>query len=572
MKKISFVLVFSFLGISHPVNAIPLELHGLRPFPNIFIKLPDQIREGEKNVASLKEVRLREEEVILRYSKNSSERITKKDNDMATNRRKYHHDDSLLISERLKYSNDDPSIVSQRDLKYPDDDPSVVSQRGLKYQDDDPSVVSQRGLKYQDDDPLVVSQRGLKYQDDDPLVVSQRGLKYQDDDPLVVSQRGLKYQDDDPLVVSQRGLKYQDDDPLVVSQRGLKYQDDDPLVVSQRGLKYQDDDPSVVSQRGLKYQDDDPSVVSQRGLKYQDDDPSVVSQRGLKYQDDDPSMVSQRGLKYQDDDPSVVSQKWLKYTKAAAQYPPASKSPLIEWNDPDFINILYKKEVHLYEWDEKIRDFWVREIDENLQKDVCLNLGDSCLDTFQVGSLTDAKFAVIFVHGSIHYKKYLGVNDVGFGGNFNFLKNLVLSNDGVYFSPSFQLIPSEVKLMRKLISHIKNHSPQAKIAFACGSSGMVICSGIIKQSQSMNVDGLIFLGGSTPPKFDLALPFFEKKTPMIIAHASYDGWERMKRYYDSVKKIDSRYPIQFQLYHGGVHGTPIRMINWLNSLNYLFLR
>ena len=125
--------------------------------------------------------------------------------------------------------------------------------------------------------------------------------------------------------------------------------------------------------------------------------------------------------------------------------------------------------------------------------------------------------------------------------------------------------------MQKLISHIKSLSPQAKIAFACGSSGMVICSGIAENLEEMAVDGLVFLGGSGTPRPSEDLPFFASRKPIIMAHASYDGWEHMKRFYDSVKEMDSQYPIQFQLYHGGVHGTPIRMIDWQRSLNYLFL-
>ena len=461
MKKISCVLfILPFLMKSHLVHAVPLELHGLRPFPNIFIKLPDQMEEGEENVASLEEVRVREEEVILRYSKDPSGQSTS------------------------KYS--DNTSPTQTSLKYPHDDSSVV----------------------------------------------------------------------------QPGLKYTHDDPSAVAQPGLKYPHDDSSVVVQPALKYPHDDPSVVAQPELEY----PHNLTQMLLKI----PVVVVKPTLKYPHDDPSVVAQSDLKYSHDDPSIASEVTLRYSQAAAEYPPASRSPLIEWDDPDFLNILYKKEIHLYEWDERRRDSWIRKIDENLQRDICLDLGDDCLDTFQVGSIPNAKFAVIFVHGAIDYKKELGVTDIGFGGNFNFLKNLVLGNGGVYFSPSFNLSHSEVGLMQKLISHIKSLAPQAKIAFACGSSGMVICSGIARNQEEMDVDGLIFLGGGGTPRLNEDLPFFANRTPMIIAHASYDSWESMKRFYDSVKEMDTQYPIQFQLYHGGVHGTPIRMINWQRSLNYLF--
>ncbi|MCY4523453.1 MAG: hypothetical protein OXB84_01810 [Halobacteriovoraceae bacterium] len=288
-----------------------------------------------------------------------------------------------------------------------------------------------------------------------------------------------------------------------------------------------------------------------------------------KYSEDYPGKYSQD---YPDSGNRPAVQSTLSYAQAEAQYPRASRSPHIEWNDPDFLNILYKKEDHLYEWDEKRRSSWIRKVADHLQKDICLDIGlaRGCLDTFQVGTLADARFAVIFVHGAIDDKKHLGVNDIGFGGNFNFLKNLVIRNNGVYFSPSFRLVSREIAVMKKLISHIRSQAPGAKIAFACGSSGMVICSGIAESRDDMAVDGLIFLGGSGAPRLDENLPFYANRTPIIIANASYDGWESKKRFYDRVKEMDSQYPVQFQLYHGGVHGTPIRMINWQRSLNYLF--
>ena len=429
MKRISFVLLTLFFGgISHSVHAIPLELHGLRPFPNIFIQFSDQIEEGEENVASLEEVRAREEEVILRYSKDPSGQSTSK-----------YSDDTSTTQSALKYPNEGSSVMAQSELKYSHDDPSIVAEPTLKY----PHNLTQMLLKI----PVVVVQPKLKYPHDDPSVVTQPALKYPHDDPSVVVQPALKYPHDDPSVVVQPALKYPHDDPSVVVQPALKYPHDDPSVVVQPALKYPHDDPSVVTQPALKYPHDDPSVVTQPELKYPHNltqmllkIPVVVVRPELKYPYDDPSVVAQPELKYSHDDPSVAAQTALRYSQAAAKYPPASRSPLIEWNDPDFLNILYKKEVHLYEWDEKTRDSWIQKIDEHLQKDICLDLGDDCLETFQVGSLPNAKFAVIFVHGAIDYKKHLGVNDIGFGGNFNFLKNLVLRNEGVYFSPVFSFI------------------------------------------------------------------------------------------------------------------------------------
>lgn len=204
-RHFSFVLLaLSFLGGGYVKAEIPLESHGRKAFPNVFIKLPGQIEEGEENVATLEELRAREEEVITRYS-------TEPQNDGSTT-----------------------ATATGGDPKYPCDGPGATTTTG--------------------------------------------------------------------------------------------------------------GDP-----------------------KYPCDGPAAVT--------------------------SATTSSTLTYDQAVARYPRASQSPHIEWNDPDFLNILYRKEEHLYEWDEKVRDFWVQRVDDHLQKDICLDLdleSGECLDTFQVGSLANA--------------------------------------------------------------------------------------------------------------------------------------------------------------------------------------
>lgn len=257
---------------------------------------------------------------------------------------------------------------------------------------------------------------------------------------------------------------------------------------------------------------------------------------------------------------------------------PASQDDAVEWSHPDVLNIFYHKQNHLYGWDEivvkKAKDERVDLLSVELEKEVNLIEEIVEIQALQAGLLDGAKFAVVFVHGG-GGDKTLGFNDWSFGGNFNRLKNLIVKNQGVYYSPSFASGRSATQQARLLIDRIKSHAGKdTPIVFACGSAGASICNALLmSERESDLVDGLIYLGAAQGPRVSFSSLFIKEQKPIIVSHGTYDSvlrWQKMKAAFDDFKQYQVSYPLQFQLVHGGIHGTPIRMFDWRQGLNFIF--
>jgi hypothetical protein len=200
----------------------------------------------------------------------------------------------------------------------------------------------------------------------------------------------------------------------------------------------------------------------------------------------------------------------------------------------------------------------------NIQRD-----GGAQIEAYEVGEPKNASFAVVFVHGA-GGNKDIGANDVSFGGNFNRLKNIVSTNGGVYYSPT---VGGNADV-NTLIRHIRNQSPNARVILVCGSAGAFACWDSAKNPKtSQALAGLVFLGGTD------TLPGIENSTiaasrlPIIFSHGSKDPIVPPTDYikhYTALKKMDPKYPVQMQVFEGGKHGTPIRMIDYKESLEWLF--
>lgn len=252
---------------------------------------------------------------------------------------------------------------------------------------------------------------------------------------------------------------------------------------------------------------------------------------------------------------------------------PASTAPSMSWTDPDFYNLYYNRHLHLAVWDEfpglKARDSRVSLLAPEEQKDLVLVFPSGSLDTIEVGAPKNARFAVIFIHGA-GGNKLLGANDWMFGGNFNRLKNLAVQNGGVYYSPSVNLTPAGATPIAELIQSLKVQSPLIQIVLACASAGGIICAEL---RNDINLAGIIYLGTAQVAPDISSTSLAQHKVPIVFAHGSYDpvmNWETLKKSYDELKNLDPQYPTRFYLFHGGVHGTPIRMMDWREVLNFIF--
>ncbi len=207
------------------------------------------------------------------------------------------------------------------------------------------------------------------------------------------------------------------------------------------------------------------------------------------------------------------------------------------------------------------------------QNAIKIKYSEGEIDTYEIGNPKEAKFATIFIHGA-NGSKELGANDLSFGGNFNRLKSLATRNNGVYYSPSVELPTSKPKDMFELVKHIKRNSPNAKIVFICGSAGARVCWSVAHDAEtSKNLSGLIFVGGARDDYDYQNTDAFKMRLPLIFSHGSKDSLVPVQTYinqYEAILKVDSKYPVRMEIFEGGKHGTPMRNIDYKESLDWIF--
>jgi hypothetical protein len=109
---------------------------------------------------------------------------------------------------------------------------------------------------------------------------------------------------------------------------------------------------------------------------------------------------------------------------------------------------------------------------------------------------------------------------------------------------------------------------------ACGSAGGEICSRLANNEESAEkLSGLVSLGtASSFPNFTDS-PAFKRSVAMVYAHGSRDpvmDWKTLHAEYEKIRRAKPGYPQRFLLYNRGNHGTPIRLIDWKETLNWLF--
>lgn len=192
------------------------------------------------------------------------------------------------------------------------------------------------------------------------------------------------------------------------------------------------------------------------------------------------------------------------------------------------------------------------------------------IETGLTGDFAAARFTVIFVHGRGGDQR-LGMNDRTFGGNFNRLKNLMLINGGAYLAPTVrQFDDTGAGDIKALIE-----AGRAPVVLACASMGSIICSRLGDDPDVVSrLAGMVLLGGA--PDLGLARSAAAKaKVPIIFTHGSDDGvyaWRSQKAVFDAIRAKEADYPARFVLFDTGSHGTPIRMTDWKQTLEFLLSR
>ncbi|MFQ6159554.1 alpha/beta hydrolase [Sinorhizobium meliloti] len=210
---------------------------------------------------------------------------------------------------------------------------------------------------------------------------------------------------------------------------------------------------------------------------------------------------------------------------------------------------------------------------KSVQVNETLGLGEWGLDVTRVGPDRGAAFTVIFIHGRGGDRR-LGVNDFSFGGNFNRLKNLAVLNGGTYYVPSVRSFDAAgVADISALIRFAAERSGGRPVVLSCASMGSFICWGIARQEATVSaLGGMMIMGGPADPDFRKSAAY-GARLPIFFSHGSRDSVypaESQIAFYRSLRSKD--YPARFVLFETGSHGTPIRMTDWREALNWILDR
>ncbi|MCP8893369.1 alpha/beta hydrolase [Shinella daejeonensis] len=221
----------------------------------------------------------------------------------------------------------------------------------------------------------------------------------------------------------------------------------------------------------------------------------------------------------------------------------------------------------------RVRSAYVSTDIRKVQQNLALETPAGRLDVTMTGKAQGASFTVIFIHGRGGDRR-LGGNDWTFGGNFNRLKNLAARNGGVYYAPSVPSFDDRGRaLVSGLIGKAKAASPGAPVVLACASMGSFICARVARDSEAVgNLSGMILMGGAADAEY-LSTPAFRAKLPVYFTHGDMDGVYQANDQIALFRKLrKAGIPTRFVLFQTGGHGTPVRMTDWREALNWIFAR
>lgn len=255
------------------------------------------------------------------------------------------------------------------------------------------------------------------------------------------------------------------------------------------------------------------------------------------------------------------------------------RKPLEVSDGGRFLKLPYSEETDINKRDvipvRKTKSWYVKPLPADAAKTGEISAGGRKIAYHALGR-TDggSKMTVIYVHGRGGNKDW-GFDDERFGGNFNRLKNLLLENGGTYISTDFtdfegqgfQDIKALVAKFRPLTS--------GPVVVACGSLGNQHCWNLTHDAAtSSQVDGIIILAGFPDPRFMGSAVASQpaRHIPLVIGHGSWDpdyDYKDILAFWRRLREARPGYPTRFLLFETGKHGSPIRMIDWRDTLNWI---
>lgn len=220
----------------------------------------------------------------------------------------------------------------------------------------------------------------------------------------------------------------------------------------------------------------------------------------------------------------------------------------------------------------RVRGKYVSTGVRKVQKDLVLKTDSGDIRHFAVGSLQNARLITVYLHGQGGSRKQ-GVDDFTFGGNFNRVKNLMAANGGLYLSPDFPDFGDKgAAQISALIAHYADQSPGAPVFVACGSMGGALCWKLAgNKAIAPRISGLLLLGSLWDDGF-LSSPAFKRKVPVFFGQGSKDPVfpiDSQEAFFRSISARSPGYPTRFVRFETGTHGTPIRMTDWREVLNWM---
>ncbi len=206
------------------------------------------------------------------------------------------------------------------------------------------------------------------------------------------------------------------------------------------------------------------------------------------------------------------------------------------------------------------------------QQELAITLDGRQIPHIAVGALEGARFVVLYLHGQGGNRRQ-GADDFTFGGNFNRMKALAARNGGLYLTMDVREFGARGAAdTAGLLGFYLDRSPGAEAYVACGSMGGAVCWTLARQgSLGDRLGGLLLLGSMWDDGFTDS-PAFAARVPVYIGHGGNDrvfDVARQEAFFRQVLARRADYPIRMVRFETGSHGTPIRMTDWRDVLNWM---
>ncbi len=219
----------------------------------------------------------------------------------------------------------------------------------------------------------------------------------------------------------------------------------------------------------------------------------------------------------------------------------------------------------------RVRAAYVSTAVKKAQQSLTVDTPAGPIDVAMTGKGEGAAFTVIFIHGRGGDRR-LGNNDWSFGGNFNRIKNLAVQNGGVYYAPSVPSFDDKgAARISGLILTAKALSPEAPVILACASMGSFICARVARDATAVkSLAGMVLMGGAADGDYGKTQAF-KAKLPVFFTHGDSDSVYAANDQIAVFRTLrKAGIATRFVLFQTGGHGTPVRMTDWRETLNWLF--